>query len=280
MKPDNRKPDQTTSDPINTDHLKEYGDWAIVTGGSSGIGQGLTRVLAESGVNCVIVSNQPRELGLVKAELEAECGVRIEVCDTDLSRPDFITDVRRVVSGREIGILINNASYGVVGPYLDNTLEQYFDLIDVNIKAYLTLTHEYMPAMVERDQGALVYVSSLNATTPIARSSVYTATKAFELYLGSAIWYELEQTSVDVLQIMPGPTRTGFQAKAGTKKASWIKAPLELAREALPHLGRSMYFIPDAENNVLAMSPARYDLEERTRRASELLKAAMLDGEI
>ncbi len=153
-------------------------------------------------------------------------------------------------------------------------------MVDVNISAYLKLSHKYLALMKKRNRGAAIFTSSLNALSPLAKSAVYTATKAFELYFGCALSHELRDTKIDILNLMAGPTRTGFQKKAKTHEASWIKDPFELAEEALNALGEKMTYIPDDENQILAGVLGRFEFEDRTKISSELLEKTLLKGEL
>lgn len=266
--------------PGNGFRLRErYPGWALVTGASSGIGRAFATALAADGMNAVIVSNQEEELQATADDLRQRYGVEVIACCTDLSQPGFIDTIRQAVDGRGISILINDASVGLVGDFLAHDIEKYQSLINVNITAYLTLTHEFLPQMLQMPRGALIFVSSLNALSPIGRSAAYTASKAFELYFGGALWQELRGKNVDVLVVLPGPTKTGFQQKAGTKVASWAIAPEELVAQALPALGKSMLFIPDLRNNLIVGLLSRLSMERKVIVASRLLEATLIVGD-
>lgn len=257
---------------------ERYGRWALVTGASSGIGRSLARGLAARGLNVVLVSDQPAELEAVAEELRAKHGVEARACSVDLARPDMLDVVRPSTRDIEISVLVNNASFGVLGPFLSRSLADYDTLISVNVRAYIALTHEYLPAMVAANRGALIFVTSLNALAPIGGSAVYTATKALEVSFAGALWYELRETKVDVLIVLPGPTKTGFQKKAGTMLAPWAMEPEEVALGALAVLGKELTFIPGEKNRWLAESAAKLPFEQRIITASEFLHAALVLG--
>jgi short-subunit dehydrogenase len=258
--------------------LKErYGAWALVTGASSGIGRALARSLAAGGMSVVLVADDPEGLEEAAAEVRAEA-VEARTCCVDLGGPGFHADVRAATEGISISLLANNASFGGVGPFLAHPLDAYDAMIAVNARAYVALTHAYLPGMVEADRGALIFVSSLNAQAPIANSSVYTATKAFDLFFGGALWWELRDTGVDVLVLQPGPTRTGFQAKAQTQLATWAMEPEEVAAEALAALGTSAFHIAGERNRQIAAQGESLPLEQRIAAASQLLEDALIRG--
>lgn len=257
---------------------ERYGDWALVTGASSGIGRAFAEQVAADGMNVVLVSNEPAELEAVAAELRERHGVAAKACAVDLAEPEFLGTVADTVGGEPISLLVNNAAFGSIGEFLTHPLERYDRMVAVNTRPYVALAHTYLPAMLEAGRGALVFVASLNALSPIGRSAVYTATKAFDLYFGCALWWELKETPVDALVVLPGPTRTGFQQEAGTKVATWAMEPDEVASGALDALGSGMTYVPGERNRELAAQASALPLEQRVEVASKLLYEALVEG--
>ena len=256
---------------------ERYGAWALVTGASSGIGRALACALAAEGLSVVLVADDADGLETAAADVRAH-DVEARTCCVDLGRPEFLTDVRAATQGIEIGLLANNASFGGVGKFMTLPLDTYDAMIAVNTRAYVALTHAYLPQMLDAGRGALIFVSSLNAQAPIANSSVYTATKAFDLFFGGALWWELRDTGVDVLVLQPGPTRTGFQAKAQTHVASWAMEPEEVVSEALEALGTSPFHIAGERNREIAAQGEALPLEQRIAAASQMLEDALIRG--
>ncbi len=220
--------------------LRRYGSWALITGASSGIGKSMAETCCRDGLNCILLSEKSEDLDLVASEFRKQFPVEIRTCRCDLSKPDHLETIRKCVNGTEIDILINCASFGTLGRFYDTPLETYLCGVAVSVTSYLTLTYEFLLGMRQRNRGAVVFVSSVNAFAPVAFSSVYTAEKAFELYLGEALWQELRyaESNVDFLTICASATITGFQARAGTKVAKWAWTPERAARVGLAALGR------------------------------------------
>jgi short-subunit dehydrogenase len=197
----------------------------------------------------------------------------------DLADADAADRVISAVGDRDLGILVNNASFGRVAPFESVDLSSYRRMLAVNVDAYLALAHGLLPAMHARGRGAMVFVSSVNALAPgIGHGVVYSATKAFETSLACGLWHECLGTGVDVLLVLPGPTRTRFQEKAGTKVASWAMEPEEVVDGALPRLGRELVYVPGAINELLVASFERLTMDRRVEVASRLLYAALAEG--
>jgi short-subunit dehydrogenase len=255
------------------------GDWALVTGASSGIGKALANEVAARGVPCLILSNEPEPLEQTRDELVKAHGVEVEALCLDLAEADVAQRTRAHLGERKLGLLVSNASFGRTGLFGVDDMATYRRMLAVNVDAYVALAHEFVPDMVARGSGGVVFVSSLNSLVPgIGRSAVYSATKAFETSFACGLWQELLSTGVDVLLVIPGPTRTGFQEEAGTKVASWAMDPGEVAAGALRQLGRTLMYVAGDANQVLAGSLQRLAIEPRVEIASWMLDEALIKG--
>ncbi len=221
--------------------MKQYGDWALVTGASSGIGKAMAERICRDGVNCILVSNEQEQLEDAARSMASAYRVQAIPCCCDLSAPGFIDTIRRTVDRRTIDILVNCASFGILGPFYRTPLKTYLEGVNISAVSYLTLTYEFLQGMIKRDRGAVILVSSVNAFAPVGYSAVYTAGKAFELYFGEALWQELrdEKSKVDFLTVCASSTKTNFQARAGTRIAHWAWEPEEVVDAALKKLGKS-----------------------------------------
>jgi hypothetical protein len=260
-------------------NMKEkYGDWALITGASSGIGRSFAWYLAKEGINCILVAEDAPVLKEVRSAIESEYAVRIIDCCVDLGREGCVNAIKDTIKELPVSILINNASFGITGFFPNNPLTTYDEMINVNVKAYVNLTHAFLPAMVTRNRGALIYTSSLNVVSPIGGCAVYTATKAFEYYFGSALWYELKHTDIDVMVVLPGPTKTNFQKRAGTKISSLAMDPDTLVERALPMLGKKLVFIPDFRLKFLSCLSPLLPLKKRITSVSKGYRQALHDN--
>jgi uncharacterized protein len=250
----------------------KIGKWALITGASSGIGKAFAEDAAAQKMNLILVSNENNDLQTTCTEIREKYNVETIACCTDLANPENIKDIVKQTKDKEIGLLINDASYGIHGKFIDTPLEKYNHLINVNVNAYVSLTHAILPNMIARKKGAVIMVSSLNSFSPIAESAIYTATKVFELYFGAALAEEMKEHNIDVLVVMPGPTKTGFQEKAGTKVNSMAITPEELVKGAWPCLGNKMVYIPGIFNKLISFIGSHVEMEKRVALASRIYK--------
>lgn len=219
--------------------IKErFGDWALITGASSGIGLSFAKALAAEGVDLVLVARRAEELRTLKAELERTYGIRAIAAHCDLSKEGFLQDIESALGGVEPSILVNNAGFGSSGAFHGIENAKDAAMVKVNCLAPVILTRRFLPGMVARKKGALVFLSSIVANQPCPLGATYSATKAFDLFLGEALHSELKGTGVAALTVKPGATRTGFQAAADYNEFKRARTGEDVVRTALRSLGR------------------------------------------
>lgn len=241
--------------------LRAYGDHAIVTGASSGIGEQFARQLAAAGVNVVLVARRKDRLEALAAELSAAHGVESRAVALDLLADGAIDELSRQVDGLDIGIVVANAGIYYAGPFVENALSDELDVLALDGALPLQLAHRFGREFVGRRRGALVLVSSSIAASPVPYEANYAAVKAYVLSLGQALHHEWRKDDVDVLVVSPGPTQTeGLDNAVGidfSRLAGAKMDPARVARTALRNLGRRAHVIPGL-SNTLADLAGRY----------------------
>jgi short-subunit dehydrogenase len=193
--------------------------FALVTGASNGIGEGLARALAKRNISLVLVARRKEKLESLAAELKSN-SIQVIVVPLDLTVPTADEILWKELQKRsiEIDLLVNNAGFGSYGFFHEAIPEKQFEMIDLNIKALVKLTHRFLPSMIKKDHGAILNVSSLSGFQPVPFMATYAATKAFVTNFSLALSSELSETGVRVIALCPGRTETGFQTTAGSNK--------------------------------------------------------------
>ena len=215
---------------------ERYGDWALVTGASSGIGQALARLIAAEGLNVVLTARREDRLESLAAGLERDHSIQTRVVAADLAERADIEGLLKAVADLEIGLLVNNAGLGYAGRFDLLDRERLRKLVTVNCEAPLVLTHALVQGMRERGRGGVLITGSVAGRQPLPLHAVYAATKAFDLLLGEALWAELRASNIDVVVLEPGSTETEFQEVAGEIPHAGQSAE-EVARRGLLALG-------------------------------------------
>ena len=189
---------------------------ALVTGASGGIGADVARLLGECGARVLLVARREDALEAVAAEVE-ERGGTAAVFAADLEPPGAAARLadRVEAAGETVDVLVNNAGFGVQGPFLEASAEDAEGMVALNVAAPTALARRLLPGMVARGRGGVLTVASIAAFTPAPRFAVYAATKAYALSFSEALHAELRGTGVSATCLCPGPVRTGFGARAG-----------------------------------------------------------------
>ncbi len=236
--------------------LKEkYGAWALITGASSGIGEGFARRLASENFNLILVGRRKERLEKLSRELTEKHKVEIIIAPVDLSQEKFMDEVKGYIGNKEIGILINNAGFGYNGEFVDADPDISERMIKVNCIAPTQLTHYFGLKMAERKRGAIIFLGSVVGYTPTPFTTVYSATKAFNLFMGEALWYELRKHNIDVLALNPGGTATEFQQVAGTSAGPVARSVEDVVNTAMKKLSKQPSVVDGFYNKILSVLP-------------------------
>jgi short-subunit dehydrogenase len=188
---------------------------AVITGASSGIGEKMAAGYARRGFDLVVVARRAERLADLKKTLESTCGVTVDVVAADLGTSGGIDDVVRGIGDRDVDVLVNNAGAGWIGLFVEAPYERQLEIVDLNCRALVALTHRVLPRMKARGAGQIVQVASVAGFMPGPRSSVYYASKAFVVSHSEALRHELAGTGVTITLLCPGPVATEFQKSSG-----------------------------------------------------------------
>jgi short-subunit dehydrogenase len=192
----------------------------LITGASSGIGEAFARKLAAQGHNVLLAARSEEKLIALCNELGLNHNVRAEYFVADLSRPDSPARLFDETRARnlEIDLLINNAGFGSMGEFATRDLERELNMIDLNVRSLVELTHLFLGPMRERGAGSIINVASTASFQPVPFMATYAATKAFVLSFSEALWEENRPYGIKVMALCPGVTETGFFEAARIKR--------------------------------------------------------------
>jgi uncharacterized protein len=198
---------------------------ALITGASSGIGLEFAKIMAQDGVNLVLVARSETKLAELAAYIRNSYGIQADILVKDLSRPEAPAEVFQYTKskGLEVDYLINNAGFGDFGFFWETDWDKSVQMIQLNMTALTSLCHLYLPEMVKRKSGRILNVASTAAFQPGPTMAVYYATKAYVLHFSEAIANELEGTGVTVTTLCPGPTESNFQQAAAMEESKLVK---------------------------------------------------------
>jgi short-subunit dehydrogenase len=205
--------------------MSERRPLALVTGASSGIGRELARLLAADGHDVVLIARHADALEAVAREL---AGGPHTVIACDLSDPTGPARLLNDLAGRglEVDVLINNAGFGVFGPFAVSDPASIAAMIRLNVASVTELARGVLPGMLARRSGRILNLASTAAFQPGPLMAVYYATKAYVLSFSEALANEVAGSGVTVTALCPGPTRTDFLRRAGVGGTRLFRGPL------------------------------------------------------
>jgi short-subunit dehydrogenase len=196
---------------------------ALITGASSGIGREFARIHAQRGGHLIIVARRKDQLEALKSELEAAHRVSVRVIAADLTDAAAVKDLCDSLRGQRIEVLINNAGFGGQGSHVDRELEKELSMVDLNVKALVTLCHDIGGQMAQRGEGRILNVGSTAGMMPGPMQNVYFATKAFVRSYSMALAEELRSSGVTVTVLAPGYVETEFADTADLRGTPLVK---------------------------------------------------------
>lgn len=245
----------TTGALAQTGFAARYGPVAVVLGASEGLGAAFADALAARGLNLILVARRADALEAVAAPLRQQ--VEVTIHPLDLAAPDVSAQLQRLAERHTVGLVVHNAAFAPLGPFLQRPLDDALRALDVNARSLLAAAHAFGRPMAQRGRGGLVVMSSLTALTGSPGLATYGATKAFGRSFGEALWGELRAQGVDVSTCAAGATATpGFLRASGTDGPRAM-TPRAVAEAALDGLGRGPGVVPGRLNQVAAFLLAR-----------------------
>jgi len=229
---------------------EKYGPYALVAGGSDGLGFAFAEAAARRGLNLVLIARQAERLHAAAERLKAAYHVDVIAITADMADFEQVKERINALSV-SIGLLIYNAAYAPIGRF-ENTSEERLSLaVDVNVKAPLLLTRLLTEPMIARKRGGIVLMSSLAGGQGSPNIATYAATKSFNAILAEGLWKELKPHGIDVVACCAGAILTpGYQKAEKTKPAPGTLEASEVAEQALNALGKGPIVIPGIVNKI------------------------------
>lgn len=235
-----------------------YGPWALVAGGSEGVGAAFARLLAREGIDSVLVARKPGPLEQTAAQVRA-LGAQARTLAVDLTDPGSAEQIAEATADLDLGLLVLNAGANAYdAPFATGDLERFRVVVDLNVTVTMDLVHRFVPGMVARGGGGVLVVGSLAGYVGQREIGVYAAAKAFQRVLTESLWLELQPHGVDVLHLVLGLTRTPAMERAGLRfdvPGLAVSEPEDVAAEGWEHLSDGpVHFVGEGQRTAERLS--------------------------
>ncbi len=232
--------------------LKKYGPWALVTGASSGIGREITRCLADSGFNLILVGRHNSTLESLGISLEEEHGIITEEIEMDIGILPNVAKLIDHLKDIPIGLLVASAGFGTSGEFIKTDANKEREMLMVNSVSLMLLTHHFARSFAQQKKGGIILMSSIVGFQGTPNAANYAASKAYVQSLGEALYHELKPYKVDILSAAPGPVSSGF-ARVANMKMDTTLDPEDIAWPILKSLGKKSTVFPGGLTKILVL---------------------------
>lgn len=236
--------------------------YALITGATSGIGNGFAQLLAQDGINLVIIARNETRLEEVKNALESKYSIKVFVIARDLADPAAPSEIFKTLEheGIVLSMLVNNAGFNVYGRFEETDLEEEMKMIRLHIIAVTEMTKLFLRRRCRQVKNNILNVSSIAGLVPGPLVSVHFATRAYILSFSLALSNEYEGSDVHVTCLCPGPTRSAFFGRAKMSNVRLASGkPIKLMdAKAVAAIGynalkkRKVIVVPGYRNKLLA----------------------------
>lgn len=236
---------------MKTTQFKEkYGRYALVAGGSDGLGYAFAEAIARRGLNLVLIARQEERLKAAAARLKEAYEIDVICIAADMADYD---NVKKLISTLKvsIGLLVYNAAFSPIGLFENMSEESLALVADVNVKGPLLLAKLLSEPMVRQKRGGIILMSSLAGGQGSSKVAAYAATKSFNAILAEGLWKELRPHGIDVLACCAGAILTpGYRQASKDKPAPGTLEAGQVAEKTLKALGRGPVTVPGIINKV------------------------------
>ena len=244
------------------DFKAKYGPYALIAGGSEGLGAAYAEGLAKRGLNLVLLARKKDALETFGKVLRAQYAVDVICLPADMGDYETVKDLVTALadsaaSNVQIGLLVYNAAYCPIGLFAETSDERLAQAVAVNVKGPLLLTKLVSQKMIENKRGGIVLMSSLAGTQGSPKLATYAATKSFNAILAEGLWQELKPQGIDVIACIAGAISTPAYLAAQQAKAPGTLTAAEVAETALKALGKYPIVVPGAVNKIARFVMAR-----------------------
>ncbi|WBG89999.1 SDR family oxidoreductase [Pantoea piersonii] len=233
-------------------------EWVLITGASGGFGEEFARQFAAQGRAVILVARRLDKLKSLAQEIRERYNTDVIVEQVNLADLDSVRELHQRLKAQNIQVetLINNAGYGLQGRFLDHSLNESLDMINLDIASLTAITRLFAEDMRKTGKGRILMVASLLSYQGVKNFAVYSAAKSYVLRFSDALHREMKSEGITVTALCPGMSDTGFAEAAQQKLTPMLKSvmmkPAPVVKAGIDALETGkMSVVPGAANKAI-----------------------------
>lgn len=234
--------------------MQQYGQWALITGASAGIGKAFAEELASRGLNLILVARRKPLLNELASALKKKHNIKTRTVVADMSDIAEVDKVIKQCADLEVGLMIPNAGIEIHQQFDKQSWSEVDSLLQINVAAPTKLAHHYAGVMRKRGRGGILFISSVMGYLPSSYLAQYSASKAYIQLLAEGMHKELKSTGVNVSVLAPSLTKTAMGDTVTENMGDLMKrsmmSPKAVVKEGLDALGKRPARIPGRFNRI------------------------------
>jgi len=228
--------------------IKNDKPWALVSGGSKGIGYAIAAALAKRNYNLVLIARNEEELTNAKNKLESAFPIQVEMMVLDMSKDDSAVIIESWCTEKNLPLkmLCNVSGIGGSADFLSNSLKDSLYMLRLNTQPAISLIYYLLPLLKKNQPSFILNVSSMAGFAPISIKNIYSATKSAMIFFSYSLRYQLQKENISVSCLCPGPVFTKSSVEEETiQKLGWFGKRMAVAPEKLGEIAIERTFKKD-----------------------------------
>jgi hypothetical protein len=216
--------------------IKNDKPWALVSGGSKGIGYAIATALAKRNYNLILVARNEEDLNNAKNKLELAFAIQVEILVLDMSKQDSASIIQSWCTEKDIPLkmLCNVSGIGGSTDYLSASLNDSIYMLRLNTEPAISLIYYLLPLLKKNQPSYILNVSSMAGFAPISIKNIYSATKSALIFFSYSLRYQLRKENISVSCLCPGPVFTKPSIEKETiKKLGWFGKQMAVSPERI-----------------------------------------------
>ena len=245
--------------------------FALIAGGSKGIGYAIAEAWAKRGYNLVLIARHTDSLQSAKRKLEEAYGIQVEILSKDLSLGESAGEITAWCMERNLPlkVLCNVAGYGGSNDYLSVPFDTVQYMIRLNVESAMSLSMKLLPLLEKNTPAYILNVASMAGFAPIPSKNIYSATKSAVIFFSYSLRSQLKKKNISVSCLSPGPVFTKPAVVKDTKEnLGWFGMKMAVAPKRVGEIavrktinGRTMIipgFLANISASVIRLLPKKW----------------------